>query len=208
MTAALVLCVPALLCGAPSLEQKRQALSGDYPPETYILGVGESRSTGSDIRDFRVAEIMARRDIAQQVRIAISSIELDFACGRNATEGGVDKVDCRDDFISIIQASTSEFLSGSRIIEKGTDGDHVYVIVAMTRMELAAKASEARADAIKDARASMEMAHKGKADAPEEAREAILRAKAYDSQARAMGEIRKDAQDLFMELEAELEKLK
>lgn len=208
ITLALVMAFPSINYGAPSLELKRQALSEKYPPDIYVLGIGESRSTGSDIRDYRVAEVMARREIAQQVRVAITSVTLDFACEGAVAKAYRDKGECRDDFLSIIQASTAEFLSGSRIVDKGRDGEYVYVIVAMPRRDMAAKAEEARDSAINKARQSLKKAGEGNGDAPDKAREALMRAKAYDRQARAMDGIRDNAEDLFRELEAELEKLK
>ncbi|MFC1549436.1 LPP20 family lipoprotein [Nitrospirota bacterium] len=206
--AAIALFVPALVCGASTLESLRKGLSHEYPPDRYLLGVGESRRTGSDIRDFRVAEVLARRDIAQQVRVEVNAVDLDFQCGGSVGKAYGDREQCRDEYISIIQASTNEFLSGSRVVERSKDDENVYVIVAIPRSDMAAKAREARSDAIKETRESMKKAATGQKDAPDEAREALLRARAYDRQARAMEDIRENADELFSELEAELERLK
>jgi hypothetical protein len=206
--AAIALFVPALICSASSLETLRKGLSNEYPTEKYLLGIGESRRTGSDIRDYRIAEVIARRDIAQQVRVEIESVDLDFACGGSIGKAYGDEVACRDEYLSIIQASTNEFLAGSRVVDRGKDDDSVYVIVAMPRSDIAARAREARSAAINEARESMKKAATGQQDAPEEAREALLRARAYDRQAGAMEDIRDSAEELFRELEAELERLK
>lgn len=204
-----VMALPAINYCASLFELKLEEMSASYPPEKYILGMGEARSTGSDIRDYRVAEVMARRDIAQQVRVAVTAVKLDFACGGHVPpKPSGNKDECRDEFMSIIQASTSEFLGGSLVVDKGRDSGHVYVIIAMPRRDMAARAREARAGAINEARESLKRAGKGKNGDSEEAREALLRARAYDRQARAIDETRDNAEDLFRELEAELEKLK
>jgi len=189
-------------------ELSRKKFEVEYPTSQYYLGIGESRSTGSDIRDYRVAEVLARRDIAQQVRVEITSVDLDFACGGPVGKAyGDNKGACRDDFVSIIQSATSEFLAGSRVVDKGADGDHVYVVVAMPRSDMAGEAREARDEAIEEARESVKEAKTGEKDAPAEAREALLKAKAYDRQARAIEEVKENAEELFRELEAELDKM-
>jgi len=196
-----------LYLSASAGELSRKEFEVDYPLSKYYLGLGESRSTGSDIRDYRVAEVLARRDIAQQVRVEITSVDLDFACGGPVSKAYSDKGACRDDFVSIIQSATSEFLAGSRVVDKGVSGDHVYVVVAMPRSDMAGEARDARDKAMQEARESVKKAKTGEKDAPAEAREALLKAKAYDKQSRAIEEVRENAEELFRELEAELEKM-
>jgi len=204
----IMLIVPALTYGATSLEGLRGELSDEYPHDKYLLGIGESRRTGSDIRDFRVAEVMARRDIAQQVRVEIKSVDLDFACGGPVGKayGGMEQ--CKEEYLSIVQSSINEFLAGSRVVKKDKDDDNVYVIVAMPRSDMASRAREARRVAMEEGRESIKKAAAGQENARQEARGAILRAKAYDRQARAFEDIRENADELFRELEAELERLK
>ena len=204
----IALLVPTLNYGALSFENLRKGMSIEYPPEKYLLGIGESRRTGNDILDYRVAEVMARRDIAQQVRVEIKSVDLDFACGGPVGKAYGDREQCKDDYLSIIQSSTNEFLAGSRVVDRGKDDDSIYVIVAMPRSDIAAKAKKARSVAMQDARESLKKAATGQEDAPGEARESLLRARAFDSQAMAMEGIKQNADELFRELEAELERLK
>lgn len=185
----------------------QQKYESQYPASKYYVGVGEIRSTGSRLKDYRVAEVMARRDIAQQIKVNVTSVELDFACGGPVGDAYPDKGECRDEYISIIQSSTNEFLSGSRIVDKGVDGDHVFVVVVMPRADMADRARESRDEAISEVRESVDKAKAGDKSAQDDARDALLRAKALDLQARSIADVRESSVDLFKELDSELGKL-
>lgn len=205
-----ILCVAlvALLPSAASADVfLQQQYESQYPSSQFYVGFGEIKSTGSKIKDYRVAEVLARRDIAQQIKVNVSSVELDFACSGPVADGFADVKECKDCFISIIQSSTNEFLSGSRIVDKGVDGDQVFVVVVMPRSDVAERAREARDEAISEARESVDKAKSGNKGAVDDAREALLKAKAHDSQARSIEDVRESAGDLFKELESELGKL-
>ena len=205
--AILVACLALFPSSAASGDDLRGRYESKFPPQMYIVGIGEARRTGNDITDYRIAEVVARRDVAQQVRVEVTSVDVDYACSGavGVAYGGRDE--CRDEFISIIQTATHEFLAGSRIVDRGSSSDSVYVVVVMPRTEMAEKAMEARDKAIEDAREGVKEAGKGRKDAQAEARESLLKAKAYDKQARSMGDIRDSADELFRELDAELGKM-
>lgn len=91
----------------------------EYPEENYIVGIGEVIKTGNTLKDERVAEIMARTEIARQIRVKMEEETLDVACenmtGRISDNAG----ECRNEFLMIIKQSVNEVLVGSKIVEKG-----------------------------------------------------------------------------------------
>ena len=109
--------------------------------------------------------------------------------------------------LSVIHSSASEFIVGSRMVDRGRDGDTIFLVVVMPKNELAAKALEARDSAITEVKENIRKAGSGNGEAVQDAREALLRAKAHDRQARSFDDIKESSDDLFKYLDAELDRL-
>lgn len=179
----------------------------NYSRSDYIVGIGETPKTGSSLRDNRVAEVMARRELAAQVRVEVSEVAIDIMCS-----GGSDQVTgqgdaCRDEFSSILETRVSEFIQGSRIVEHGEYEGRVYAVAVMPRKDTAGKLKQEARESAERTKQYIKEAKSGDASATERAREEYKRARALNAQGDAFERARGSANELFVELEKELENL-
>lgn len=73
-----------------------------YPKAAFIMGIGESRKTDSPMKDKRVAQVMARLDIAKQIRVHISEKTIDVMCEGSRADLFRDREECRSEFRMVI----------------------------------------------------------------------------------------------------------
>lgn len=180
--------------------------ASEYSPVIYYVGIGEVKLKGSEYAAYRVAEVHARKDIAQQIKVRVDSDSVDYACSGSASKA-YSSSDCKDEFISIIKVSTDEYLSGSRVADKGKDGEYVYVVVIMLREGVARSVREQMTDSVKRATEMLEKAKAGDKAQADGARKELLKARVYKVHLESIEGVKQNSDKAFKELEQELEKL-
>ena len=179
--------------------------TAEYPSSLYLLGVAEVKQKGSDFVAYRVAEIHAKRDIAHQIRERVESSSVDYACS-NATSKSFSESECRDEYISIIQVTSDEYLSGTRVVDKGKREGNVYVVVVMPKVEMADQLREKMNASIDETRALARTAKEsGDSQQADEARRAMVKAKAMKGQLETFEKIDKNASDAFDMLDSQID---
>jgi hypothetical protein len=179
----------------------------DYPGNQYIVGIGEANRTGNSIIDKRIADIMARREIASQIRVRIKEETVDIMCEGGAAGIFKDKGQCQNAFVSMVEATVDEFLKGSKIVDRGQKEGVVYSVAVMARKEAVEKLDKNIDDSISKTRENIKKAEKGNPEAAAEAREEYLKARAYDKEREVIGGVMDRSSDMFDELEKDIEKL-
>jgi hypothetical protein len=196
LAAAWVLMAPV---SAPA-EALAAQYAAEYPADLYLVGEGEVEKTSSALRDRRVAEIMARRELAAQIRIRVSEQTVDILC-EGADTG------CRSSVTSVIETSVDEMLIGSRVVDSGERDGRVYALAVMPRADAAAQVSERLDLALEELDRSLGLARGGDTGALAEAEDAYRRARIYDKQAEVIQGVRTRSDEVFRDLEEELRRL-
>ena len=173
-----------------------------YPMDEYVVGIGEAQASGNKYAVRRMTEVLARRDIASQIRVRTMEVSVDLMCG------GSGAGDCKDTVVSIIETSVDEFLRGSRVVDSGVRDGSAFTIVVMPK-EGAVKTLETRiegaAGVVKD---DLAAARSGDRDALERARSNLMRARTYEIERQILEGVRTNASNALNELQKELDKLK
>lgn len=173
-----------------------------YPQDKYIVGIGEAPNTGSKFTARRMAEVLARRDIATQINVQTTEVTVDLMCS------GSESTQCRDEVVSIIETSANEFLRGSKVVDSGESGDTLFVIVVMPK-DGALKTLDVRIEgAVSMAKEDLSSARSGDKEALERARKQYTRARTYEIERQMLEGVKVNASKAFVELEKELEKLR
>ena len=196
---------------APALAESFDDIKNRYPSTHYIVGVGEVTSSGNDYRDRRLSSIMARLEIAKQIKVRISETTLDYMCEGQGKSIFKEGVECKNQFIMIVEESVDEMLEGTRVVEEGKDeGRGVYYAVAvLPRKEIIEKATEGYNDSLGRAKEYIEKAKESKDGAEKKenadmAREELKRSMAYEGERSAFTETKEHSKDLFNDLAGEL----
>ena len=91
-----------LICyNNPAWADSYTDIENKYPSDTYIVGIAEAESSGNIYNDKTRVEILARLEIAKQIRVRIKEESLDIMCEGEgkAIFGGVSE--CRNQIIEI-----------------------------------------------------------------------------------------------------------
>ena len=122
-----------LICyNNPAWADSYTDIENKYPSDTYIVGIAEAESSGNIYNDKTRVEILARLEIAKQIRVRIKEESLDIMCegaGKTAFAG---MEECRNQVSTVIETTVDEFLRDSQIVESAEDRDRgVYYAVAV-----------------------------------------------------------------------------
>src|SRR3990170_8028938 len=122
-----------LICyNNPAWADSYTDIENKYPSDTYIVGIAEAESSGNIYNDKTRVEILARLEIAKQIRVRIKEESLDIMCegaGKTAFAG---MEECRNQVSTVIETTVDELLRDSQIVESGEDKDRgVYYAVAV-----------------------------------------------------------------------------
>src|SRR3990172_8671209 len=122
-----------LICyNNPAWADSYTDIKNKYPSDTYIVGLAEAESSGNINNDKTRVEILARLEIAKQIRVRIKEESLDIMCegaGKTAFAG---MEECRNQVSTVIETTVDELLRDSQIVESGEDKDRgVYYAVAV-----------------------------------------------------------------------------
>lgn len=157
-----------------------------YPKVAYIMGVGESRKTDNPMKDKRVAQVMARLDIAKQIRVHISEKTIDVMCEGSRAVLFRNGEECRSEFRMVIEESVNLFLEGSRIVSEGERGEMIYAIAVLDRGEAGDRLEERSREAVV------------------QAKEEYKKAVAYEKEKEVIAGVRSKADAMFADVEQEL----
>lgn len=211
-----IVCVLVLaaagLAAAETFDAVRNRIKQSHPPELFIIGIADVESSGSVYKDKRRVEILARLEIAKQIKVKIASESVDVMCGgpEASEKERHDRSECRNSFAQIVTETVEETLKGSNIIEQGSlgEGGRYYAVAALSKNEALSRAGEGLKGSVEKAK---EYINKAKAsdgnDAKEnadKARQEIIKGKVYDLEMSAVDETRKRAGEVFIELDKEL----
>ncbi len=177
----------------------------EYPKEGYIVGIGIKNKT--DKTDRRVAEVLARLEIARQIKVRVKEATLDIAC-----EGTIGKIynnalECRNEFIMIIEQSVDEVLVGSRIVIHGEKDGIVYAVAVLKRKTAIEALDEKTREALDKTQDSIKKARHGDKDSLKKAEEEYMKAVTYDKEREIIEGVKSRASEVFEELEKEIVKL-
>src|SRR3989304_6919476 len=122
-----------LICyNNPAWADSYTDIENKYPSDTYIIGIAEAESSGNIYNDKTRVEILARLEIAKQIRVRIKEESLDIMCegaGKTAFAG---MEEGRNQVSTVIETTVDEFLRDSQIVESAEDRDRgVYYAVAV-----------------------------------------------------------------------------
>ncbi len=172
-----------------------------YPADQYIVGIGEADPSGNKYADRRITEVLARRDIAAQIRVKTTEVSVDLMCG------GSGAGECKDTVVSIIETSVDEFLRGSRIVDSGVKDGSAYSIVVMPK-EGMFKTLEARVDgSLGLVNEDLTSARSGDKEALKRAESNLTRARIYEIEKQILDGVKANASNALIELQIELDKL-
>src|SRR5208282_6103406 len=105
----------------------------EYPQSIYIVGIAEVPKTDNPYNDKRLAEVLARLDIAKQIKVRIKSESIDRQCEGSTYKTFQDQGECCSEFSAIIEETVDEFLAGSRIVKHGERENFVYAVAVLKR---------------------------------------------------------------------------
>jgi hypothetical protein len=180
----------------------------DYPKSKNIIGIGEVHKSGNMLKDKRVAEVLARLEIAKQIRVKLQEQTLDFACeGATGKVFGGD-VDCKNEFVMVIEETVDEVLIGSTIVDSGERGNIVFAVAILPRQEAGSELDDNVQKSLDKARENIQKAKEGDERSLKDAREEYAKAVTYDKEKEIIEGVRSRASAAFDDLEKELMKLK
>jgi hypothetical protein len=99
---------------SPSGPRLNGQTHGGYPPEQYVIGVGQGDMTKGAIVCQRVSELSARTDLAKQIRILVKEHMVDRIRERSGKDADQDIEVTREEIVQ-------EYLQGVKIIDRQVD---------------------------------------------------------------------------------------
>lgn len=180
----------------------------EYPKENFIVGIGESKRTDNPLKDKRVAEVLARVDIARQIKVRVKEDTVDIMCEGKRLGFFNGKVECENQFVMVIETSVDEFLHDSNIVRYEERGERIYAVAVLKRRVKSEALQEKTNMALESARKNLEKAGKGNSRALKKAQEEYLKAFVYDKERAIVEGVRQRSSTLFDELAEEIIKLK
>ncbi len=204
----LLFLIPLVMASYVSAGPSYDKIYAEYPKDKYLVGVGETGGTGNFLNDRRVAEVLARLEIAKQIKVRLREETLDIMCEGGSARLFKDILECKNQFIMIVEVTVDEFLQGSSIVRHGEMDGIVYAVAIMPRAEAARKLDNRVKESLDSTRQGIEKAKKGDKEALNEAREDYMKAVTYNKEKEMIDGVKSRAADMFDELEDELMKLK
>ncbi|OGW53205.1 MAG: hypothetical protein A2Z60_04590 [Nitrospirae bacterium RIFCSPLOWO2_02_42_7] len=121
-----------------------ESIKEKYPADIYIVGIGEVESSKDAHKDKIRAEMLARLEIAKQIRIRIQEKSIDIMCEGEGKTFFDNVSDCRNQITTIIETTVDEILEGSKIIDAGEDKEReiYYAVAVLPRKEAVSKVKE------------------------------------------------------------------
>src|SRR4030066_1509224 len=122
-----------LICyNNPAWADSYTDIENKYPSDTYIIGIAEAESSGNIYNDKTRVEILARLEIAKQIRVRIQEESIDIMCEGEGKTAFAGLEECRNQLSTVIETTVDELLRDSQIVESGEDKDRgIYYAVAI-----------------------------------------------------------------------------
>ena len=180
----------------------------NYPKSKNIIGIGEVEKSGNMLKDKRIAEVLARLEIAKQIKVKLREETLDIAC--EGTTGKVfgGGIECKNEFVMVIEETVDEVLVGSSIVDNGERGSIVFAIAVLPRDKTGGELEKNVQESVDKARESLQKAKEGDTRSLKNAKEKYAKAVTYDKEKEIIEGVRSRASAAFEDLEKELMKLK
>lgn len=128
--------VPVIAGSYPGIEK-------EYPADSYLIGIGEVAASGDVIKDRTRAEILARLDIAKQIRVRIKEDSIDIMCAGEGKKADSGSEECINQLVTRVETKVAEVIEGSKIVAAGEDNERgVYYSVAVLPKKSISKIQE------------------------------------------------------------------
>jgi hypothetical protein len=180
----------------------------EYPKDRYLVGIGEVDKTGNSLNNKRVAEVLARLEIAKQIKVRLREETVDIMCEGGSARLFKDILECKNEFIMIVEVTVDEFLEGSRIVKLGENKGIVYAVAVMPKAVAVKELDNKVKESVDNTKENIEKAKEGDKEALNEAQEEYMKAVTYDKEKELIEGVKSRASDMFEELEKELVKLR
>lgn len=209
LLAAISIAIISIFLSAASFAGEYDAVYSEYPKNRFIIGIGETQKSNNQLVDKRKAEVFARREIATQIRVSVTSETMDILCGGGDKKTKIHKSaeTCREEFVDIITSTVDETLEGSKIVKYGEHDGIYYAVVVMERSAAAKAAGDNLNEAIDKTKENIDKAKKGDEKAKDEAKEQYMKARVLDKEKEVFEGVKGRADKMFDELETEILKL-
>lgn len=189
-------------CGEPLVSSLAPEITAEYPIEAYLIGIGEAAKTDDAQRDKTLTEILARLEIAKQIKVRVREESFELRC-----EGG--KEECRNKFSLLIEETVDVFLEGSRVVRHGEQEGRIFAVAILPRSQVAEGLKQAIGESIKKIRESLPKAAEGDRVALKKAQEEYLRALVLEhTKGVILQDIKSRSSEVFEELEKEISGMK
>jgi hypothetical protein len=179
-------------------------IKAEFPASAYIVGIGEAKKSSDDLKDRRTAEVLARLEIAKQIKVQIKSQTIDVMCEGKAGALFPDGQTCRNEFLQIVEESVDLFLEGTRIVRHGERGGMVFAVAVLDRAPAARTAEDKSREAAGQAKASLDKAKAGDGEALKQAKEDYKKALTFEKEREIISGVKTQAKSAFEDLEKEL----
>jgi len=180
----------------------------EYPQSLYIVGIAEMPKTDNPYNDKRVAEVLARLDIAKQIKVRIKSESIDKQCEGTTHKTLQDQRECRSEFSAIVEETVDEFLAGSRIVKHGDKDNLVYVIAVLKRKGAVENIDAKTGAAVDSVKEELKKAENGDKDSLKKAEEAYKKAIVLDKEKEIIDGVKSNSAKAFDNLEKDIAHLK
>ena len=181
-----VLCVAALAAAlaSPAFALELPEIKKQFPESGFIVGIGEMKASGNGPADKRMAEVLARLEIAKQIRVRVEEEMVDTACeGSGKTAGSA----CRNEVVMIIKLTVDEVLAGSKIVKSGEEKGTVYAVAVIPKGDSGGLSEKKAAEMADLARENLKKAEAGDGVALKTAKQKYLMALGFLKEAETMG---------------------
>lgn len=194
------------ITASASAESPYAEVYAEYPKKSYIVGIGEASKTDNILKDKRVAEVLARLEIAKQIKVRLREETVDIMC-EGSSRLFKSKLECRNEFFMVVEVTVDEFLEGSGIVSYGEKEGIVYAVAVMPKAEAVEDLERSVRDSIKKTRENIDKAKEGDKDSIKDAQEEYMKAVTYNKEKEIIEGVRSNASKVFEELEREIVKL-
>ncbi len=187
---------------------------GQFPRSKYIVGTAEVNLSADSLKDRRLAEILARLEIAKQLRVRVREESIDIMCEGKPSQLFAGANECRNILSTVIEVTVDEVLVGSRIVEAGKDSVRgiYYAVAVLSREDAAATSERGLKESMEKAveflnKARMSTDPDAKKVYAEKAKEAFLKGVVYEGGSLAFEDTRLRAKDFFEKFAEEIREL-
>lgn len=196
----MLLFAPALLYAGSPYDDLR----AEYPRDRYMVGIGEVEGTNNFFKDRRVAEVLARLEIAKQIKVRLREETLDIMC--EGGKSGIFKnvIDCRNTFLMVVEVTVDQFLTGSMIVSKGERNGIVYAVAVLPKKETGEALERGVQDSVDKTREGIKEAKEGRKEGIRKAQEEYAKAVTLDKEKEIIEGVKSRASEAFNDLEDEI----